>query len=145
MSKKGENIYKRKDGRWKGRYISSYYETGKAKYRYVYARTYTEVKDKLLQERAKATINPPKAPYHNDKKYECWLDEWLNTKTGMVKQSTYIRYFNMIKNHIKPILGNYCISRISTELIEQFFSYELNDGRLDNKGGLSLKLYLTCL
>ncbi len=32
MSKKGENIYKRKDGRWEGRYIRLYDESGKAKY-----------------------------------------------------------------------------------------------------------------
>ena len=35
MSKKGENIYKRKDGRWEGRYIRLYDENGKSKYGYV--------------------------------------------------------------------------------------------------------------
>ena len=29
MSKKGENIYKRKDGRWEGRYIRFYDENEK--------------------------------------------------------------------------------------------------------------------
>ena len=29
MSKKGENIYKRKDGRWEGRYIRCYDENEK--------------------------------------------------------------------------------------------------------------------
>ena len=29
MSKKGENIYKRKDGRWEGRYIRCYDSSGK--------------------------------------------------------------------------------------------------------------------
>ena len=32
MPRKGENIYKRKDGRWEGRYILSYDSNGKAKY-----------------------------------------------------------------------------------------------------------------
>lgn len=41
MSKKGENIYKRKDGRWEGRYIKSRTVTGKIVYGYVYAKTYT--------------------------------------------------------------------------------------------------------
>ena len=31
MSKKGENIYKRKDGRWEARYIRSYSLDGRAK------------------------------------------------------------------------------------------------------------------
>ena len=43
MPRRGENIYKRKDGRWEGRYIKGYY-CGKAKYGYVYAKTYSEVK-----------------------------------------------------------------------------------------------------
>lgn len=43
MSKKGENIYKRKDGRWEGRYIKFYDGEGKAKYGYLYGKTYSEV------------------------------------------------------------------------------------------------------
>ncbi len=35
MSKKGENIYKRKDGRWEGRYIKCYDGGGKAKYQHL--------------------------------------------------------------------------------------------------------------
>ena len=48
MARTGENIYKRKDGRWEARYIVAYDSNGKAKYKYLYARTYTEVKAKLL-------------------------------------------------------------------------------------------------
>ena len=40
MSKRGENIYKRKDGRWEGRYIKDRTAAGKAVYGYVYARSY---------------------------------------------------------------------------------------------------------
>ena len=36
MSKRGENIYKRKDGRWEGRYIKERSADGKARYAYVY-------------------------------------------------------------------------------------------------------------
>lgn len=49
MPRKGENIYKRKDGRWEARYIH-HYENGKAKYRSVYADSYTEVKAKRQEE-----------------------------------------------------------------------------------------------
>ena len=34
MPRKGENIYKRKDGRWEGRYIKARSKTGKAVYEY---------------------------------------------------------------------------------------------------------------
>lgn len=46
MPRTGENIYKRKDGRWEGRYIRERVD-GKARYSAVYARTYREVKQKL--------------------------------------------------------------------------------------------------
>jgi len=52
MPRKGENIYKRKDGRWEGRYIRSYDASNKAKYSYVYGKTYSEVKQKLIDRRS---------------------------------------------------------------------------------------------
>ena len=47
MARHGENIYKRKDGRWEGRYIKGYDAEGKAKPGYVYGKTYKEAKEKL--------------------------------------------------------------------------------------------------
>ena len=52
MARKGENIYKRKDGRYEGRYIKGYGANGKAKFGYVYSRSYREVKDKLIKLKA---------------------------------------------------------------------------------------------
>lgn len=49
MSRMGKSIYKRKDGRWEARYIH-HYENGKAKYRFLYASTYSGVRDKLFAE-----------------------------------------------------------------------------------------------
>ena len=47
MSRRGENIFKRKDGRWEGRYICGRLENGHAKYRSVYAHSYAKCSDKL--------------------------------------------------------------------------------------------------
>lgn len=44
MGKKGENIYKRKDGRWEARYIKEYALNGKVRYGYCYGKTYREAK-----------------------------------------------------------------------------------------------------
>lgn len=41
MSKRGDNIHKRKDGRWEGRYKIGTYENGKTKYRSVYGGSLT--------------------------------------------------------------------------------------------------------
>ena len=52
MPKKCENIYKRKDGRWEGRYIKYYDGDGKAKYGYLYGKTYSDVKARLRDAQA---------------------------------------------------------------------------------------------
>ena len=47
MPRHGENIWKRKDGRWEGRYklpTGTYHNKTRTKYRLVYGRTYTDVK-----------------------------------------------------------------------------------------------------
>ena len=49
MPRKSENIYKRKDGRWEGRYIRGRDINQKAIYGYLYGKSYTEVKNKLKQ------------------------------------------------------------------------------------------------
>ena len=49
MPRKGENIFKRKDGRWEGRYIKDRDLSNKAVYGYLYGKSYAEVKQKLEQ------------------------------------------------------------------------------------------------
>lgn len=44
MPRRGENIYKRKDGRWEGRYIVDRKPDGGALYRSVYGTTYADVR-----------------------------------------------------------------------------------------------------
>lgn len=139
MARTGENIYKRKDGRWEARYINSYDGNGKAKYKYLYARTYSEVKSKLLNAQNCIHLSSDLEKSKDNGKYEYWLDEWLHTKRLGVKESTYIRYRNTIENHIKPDLGKYPINKISTSLMEQFVYHKLQDGRIDGNGGLSPK------
>lgn len=47
MPRRGEHIHKRKDGRWEARYKCGIDANGKTCYKSVYAKTYTEVKEKL--------------------------------------------------------------------------------------------------
>lgn len=46
MSRKGENIFLRKDGRWEARYIKERSIDGSYKYGYVYGKNYLETKKK---------------------------------------------------------------------------------------------------
>lgn len=47
MARHGENIRKRKDGRWEGRYLAYSEEKEKWLYRSVYGRAYEEAREKL--------------------------------------------------------------------------------------------------
>ena len=61
MPRKGENIYKRKDGRWEARYIYSFKEDGSPRYRSIYAADYLTVKKK--QNDAKRKMDPYEEEY----------------------------------------------------------------------------------
>lgn len=58
MPRRGENIRRRKDGRWEGRYIKGYDSVkGKAKYASLYGKTYSEVKNKLNEAKFQTSIH----------------------------------------------------------------------------------------
>ncbi len=138
MSKKGENIYKRKDGRWEGRYIKFYDGLGKAKYGYIYGKTYGETKSKLQD--AQAKLNNGILPENKNRiLYSEVIESWLQSVRINVKESTYMRYRQLISTHILDELGKYPINRISSQLVERFVEDKLLNGRLDGKGGLSPK------
>lgn len=44
MARHGENIYKRKDGRYEGRYVIGKTQSGRTRFGYVYGYQYAEVK-----------------------------------------------------------------------------------------------------
>ena len=59
MARRGENIYKRNDGRWEGRYKAGCDKNGKAKYRSVYSKTYQGGKEKLLSVKSASVKHEP--------------------------------------------------------------------------------------
>lgn len=91
MSRRGENICKRKDRRWEGRYIKEYIDS-KAKYVSVYAQSYLEVKNKLVL--AKST-------FETENNVDCesfgfYAEKWLSEMKPQIKHSTYVKYNNFL-------------------------------------------------
>lgn len=139
MSRRGENIYKRKDGRWEGRYIRTYNENGTAKYGYVYATTYRGAKQKLEEKKSITDDMQIGSMPSGNTAYGNILDAWLRFTRINIKESTHARYFCLVETHIRPALGKYPVCKISTQLLEGFVRDQLNRGRLDETGGLSPK------
>lgn len=137
MARTGENIYKRKDGRWEGRYIRQYNGPNKPRYGYVYARTYAETKQKLAERRCGLPVETTQNRAGDT--FEKLLASWLQSTRPSVKESTYAKYAQIIDGHISPVLGKYPVDKISAELVAGFVQQQLLSGRVDGHGGLSSK------
>lgn len=106
MAKRGENIYKRKDGRWEGRYIKGRKENGKIYYGYIYGYKYSEVKQQLvlMKYESQTNTNETLTPYEGV--LTDWVNHWLATFVRpKVKSSTYTSYKNKMDVHVLPHIG----------------------------------------
>lgn len=116
MPRRGENIRKRKDGRWEGRYIKNYDIYGKAKYVSVYGKSYLEVKHKLII--AANEIDENTDTHKNKSILFCEvLFLWLENNKIKLKPSTYSKYYRMIEKHLVPVIGNTPISIVNTQYL----------------------------
>ena len=136
MAKRGSNIYKRKDGRFEGRVPVGYQENGKIKYKSVYARTLSEVKEKMSDVysiRQNQPISAIKLTVRDA------AEQWLSAAKLRVKESSYANYVNIVNKHIVPILGGEFMMNLTTGKLNDFINFKLTSGRLNGKGGLSAK------
>lgn len=118
MPRKGENIYKRKDGRWEARYVKGCTTEGKTAYGYCYGKTYREAKAKVTEAKARLVQNLPHTGGGTRRCFSSYCDEWLKINRSKVKESTYVKYLSMLDKHIKPKLGNYYVQSLSSVLID---------------------------
>ena len=117
---KGENIFRRRDGRWEARYIRGRELSGKIKYGYCYGKTYREAKEKAAKRKAALANGVPLPTARTQKPFSSYCLEWLHTKKCTVKESTYIKYSTAVNKHIMPKLGECCPLGFTTELMDDF-------------------------
>lgn len=124
MARRGENIYKRKDGRWEGRYKCGFDSNGKVKYRSVYATTYQEVRKKLMKFKLSVSsfVSSGKATVKE------LFDEWLKAVSLKVKTSTYACYNMKITKHILPAFGSLAYDKLTVDSIHEFIKVKLSEG-----------------
>ncbi|WP_086315446.1 hypothetical protein A5821_002931 [Enterococcus sp. 7F3_DIV0205] len=114
MVRKGENIYKRKDGRWEGRYIKGRKSDGSALYGYVYNKTYMDLKERLLTMKALYSHNYTFKTIEYQGTLNDWTTCWLTEIQGQLKPSTHASYTNKMTKHILPFLGDSPLQNITT-------------------------------
>lgn len=118
MSRRGENIYKRKDGRWEGRYIKSRKIDGRVHYGYLYARKYSELKQQLLTVKLLHQKNYVYNKVNNhlySGTLNTWVSHWFMDISTKVKPSTFASYRTKMNTHILPLLGDKGLSALTEE------------------------------
>lgn len=103
MSRKDENVFKRKDGR-------------------------REIREKVVRCKAALLSGAPVPASGNRRRFTFFCKEWLRLERGKVKESTYVKYDTMLKKHVFPTLGECFPPDITTRLIERFKQELLNEG-----------------
>lgn len=111
MARKGENIRKRKDGRWEARYKKGRKPDGSILYGYVYASKYTLVKEKRNQILSSL-------PPENDIPSVQIFAEWLAKTQSSVKESSYCYYDTVISTHLLPYFQQISLHQLTENLIQ---------------------------
>ena len=133
MPRRGENIYKRKDGRWEARYIYAFKEDGSPKYRSIYAADYLTVKKK--QNDAKRKMDPRLFQSVRMKKNISFYGLlWLERLKPSSKESTYVRYHYLFSHYISPMIGDRLVYMFSNKDCEVFLNKLLLSGKSDGSG-----------
>ncbi len=133
MPRRGENIFRRKDGRWEARYIKGYDPSGKAKYGYCYGRTYTEAREKVAAMRMRRGSVDKACTVKSKRTLSYYCERWIEQRRLTVKPSTYAKYRTIIENDICPQLGSCRPDALTTEVVEDFKANLLTQQNLSAK------------
>lgn len=126
MSRRGDNIRKRTDGRWEGRY-RTISENGEIRYRSVYGKSYSEVKEKLADTIHRTYSagglcrNDLLADGVNavrDVEFCTLAEEWLQEIEKSRKYSTYIKYKTLYQCHIQTLFSEDTFLRMTNGHIQ---------------------------
>ena len=132
-------VRKRSDGRWEGRIVVGHKKNGDPIHRYVLAKTQRELTERLhdcivmyrdadLTEECNMTLGE-------------WLDRWINEyMIFTIREGTLNSYKAMIKNQIKPYLGDRPLSALTTQEMQKFYNTVKKKGRVkpDKRHGTEL-------
>lgn len=70
--------------------------------------------------------------------YREWLENWLEYYVKpTVKNKTYSRYYEIVKKHLMPKLGNYALEDLKPFTLQRFITELMQNGNLKTGQGLS--------
>lgn len=118
MSRQGNNIYQRKDGRWEGRYTKGRKADGSIHYGYIYRPSYKETRLALQHKKMTMSYTPPVGrPFQGT--CQSWIHLWLLFDVkNRVKATTFASYSHKCQAYILPVIGNLLLNEVTTAHIQ---------------------------
>ena len=122
-------IRKRNDGRWEARIIVGHKNDGSPMYKSAFTKTQKSALKQLhqlidlyrdvdLTEDSRMTLGE-------------WLDKWLDEyMIFTIRESTLDSYRGMVKNQVKPFIGNKQLASLTTADIQKFYNKIKKEGRV---------------
>lgn len=130
MAKQGENIYQRKDGRWEGKYAKGK-KDGKIRYGYVSGKNYEDV----LQKKKKKLREIESGREQSVSLLLSSVSQrWLESRNGMLKETTMKKYQFILNNYIIPKFGDRQINELSEDEVYSWLLSLLKDDPEGRKG-----------
>jgi len=121
VARRGENIYKRKDGRWEGRCVVGKHDDGRSIYKYIYGSKYSNVKQSLIALKATTAKQNCHIGVFAGHTFNVWAQHWLyKLSKPNVKPSTFSSYHGHMKRHILPRLSHIKLIEITSFEIQDF-------------------------
>lgn len=127
MPRRGDRVYRRKDGLWEARYVKGLDASGKKKYGSVYGKTCREAKEK--QKAAEDNLllfQTPVGP--RNVTVGRLVTEWLYINRQRLKPSTWQRYEGFWRNHIERHLCNVSAMNCTTVFLYEYATERLDHG-----------------
>ena len=122
-------IRKRSDGRWEARLVIGHKKDGSPMYKSVFAKTQKQAlkllhtaletyRDVDLTEESRITLGE-------------WLDKWMDEYMMFtLRESTLESYGCLIRNQVKPFIGNKPLSALTTSEMQKFYNKIKKEGRV---------------
>lgn len=129
MARKGENIHKRKDGRWEARYPKGRKADGSIQYGYIYASKYKDVKQKRNEaiRSLKPEPDTPQDASEKDITLDELFDQWMADIRGNIKTSSFCLYETLLDHHIRPYFGKLHLQELTAGVIQEFINGKMEE------------------
>ena len=122
-------VRQRKDGRWEGRVVIGYDDSGLPKTKNVLAKTKRECQEKLRQ-LTEGMVGRNDRKVKSDMLFGDWLCYWYeNHSKPTLRASTQDNYENVIHNHVLPEIGKIPLNKLSQNDLQQFYGRLKKNGR----------------